>query len=165
MSDATLYNHFATMEAMARALKAVGHSDRHPRFFKAWGLEDLFTLHDKISTVRDFILIAVDGYETQSRDNHGDGLSETRQYGVIIARSAPNDNPAKIATAFDESRTLLLGVRNRLLQDPALLGYINRDTELTGIGPIGDNFYGCLLSFSLTVPEDWTVDESLFNDL
>lgn len=164
MSTTTVYDHFTRMEEMARTLKAVAHTDSRPRFFKAWGLEDLFTLADKISAVSGFVLIAVDGCESQSRDNHGDGLTETRQYGTIIARSAPNDRPAKIAAAFDDSRRLLTGVRNRLFQDPGLLGYIDRDTELTGIGPIGDNFYGCLLSFSVTVPEDWTDDGSLFND-
>lgn len=165
MDTTTIYDHFARMEQMARTLKAVGHSDRHPRFFRAWGLEDLFTLADKISAARDFVLIAVDGYESRSTGNRGDGLAETRQYGVIIARSAPNDQPSRIAAAFSDSRDLLTGVRNRLLQDPALLGYISRDTEMTGIGPIGDNFYGCLLTFSITQPEEWTVDESLFTDL
>lgn len=157
-----IYDHFARMETMARHMHAIAHTDRYPRFFRAWGLEDLFTLADKISAARDFVMIAVDGCESQSHDNHGDGLTETRHYGTIIAHHAPNDQPAKIAAAFNDSRRLLLGVRNRLLHDPALLGYIDRDTELTGIGPIGDNFYGCLLSFSITTPEDWCDDEGLF---
>ena len=40
--------------------------------------------------------------------------------------------------------------------------YVDRNTQINGIGPIGDNFYGTVLTFFLNIPEDYIIDENFF---
>lgn len=159
-----LYNHFKYGEQLATRLKSIAHTPERPRYFTAYGLEDLFNFEDKISTLTGFVLIAVNGYESDSSDNHSDGLTDTLQYAFIVARNTISDRTGTIQTAFEESRKICKQIRNALLLDERLQGFINRNTQLNGIGPIGDNFYGCLFSFSIQQPEDYFLDESYWND-
>lgn len=159
-----IYNHFEYGEQLARKLKAIHHTDEKPRFFCAYGLEDLFTFDDKLSSIDGPVLIAVDGYESNSTDNRADGLNDTRQYGFIVARPTVSDRPETITSAFDFSHALCKQIRNALLLDPGLQGYINRATQINGIGPIGDNFYGCMLSISVNVPESFMLDASFWEE-
>lgn len=156
------YNHFEYMEQVARSLKPIAHSAGRKRFFTAYGLEDLYNIDDRLSDLKGFVLIAVDGYEGDCTMNGADGLTDTRQYGVIIAHHTHNDNPETIDRAFMECNRLCLQVRNKLLCDESLRIYLGKDWQLNGIGPIGDGFYGCLLSFSLSDWSDYVVDPELW---
>lgn len=153
-----LYNHFDYGLTLATKLKPIAHAPEHPRYFTAYGLEDLFNFEDKISTLTGFVLIAVNGYESDSSDNHGDGLTDTQQYAFIVARNTIGDRAETIQTAFEESRNLCKQIRNALLLDERLQGFINRNTQINGIGPIGDNFFGCILSFCINTPEEYFLD-------
>lgn len=158
------YEHFKYGEQLAIRLKPISHIPEKPRFFEAFGLEDLFNLDDKISSITGTILIAVDGYESDSKDNGADGLNDTMQYAFIVARNTIADRPQTITTAFRECRKICKQIRNHLLQDHTLANFIDRDTQINGIGPIGDNFYGCLLSFSMEESEDLTIDSTFWNE-
>lgn len=149
-----IYNHFEYGKRIASTLKAIDHHQGRKRFFEAHGLEDLFELEEVLSSVNGTILIAVDGCESESNYNRADGVMDTRHYAYIIASPTIGDQPASITAAIDKSRKLCKQVRNLLLHDPDLMGYLNRNTEMNGIGPIGDNFYGCMLSFSIDEPDD-----------
>lgn len=159
-----LYNHFITAERFATRLKAIGHAPETPKFFTAYGLEDLFSFDDRLSSLKGYVLIAVDGYESDSVANRSDGLTDTRHYAFIVARNTVSDRPGTIETAFAECRKLCKQIRNALLQDENLLGYLSRDTQINGIGPIGDNFYGCMLSVSVSEPEDYFIDHSFWGE-
>ena len=69
------YDHFAYGEALASALKAISHTSQKKRFFTAFGLEDLISLDDSLSSINGTILIAVDGCESESEDNEADSLT------------------------------------------------------------------------------------------
>ena len=153
---------FSYAEGLARQLKAVGHSDGRRRFFPSFGLEDLVFFSDRLSSLDGFVMIAVDGHESESTDNRADALSDTRHYGIIICRNTVSDDPASMADAFAGSERLCREVRNRMLNE--LRPRISRDTEINGIGPIGDNFYGCLLSFTMEDTEGFLVDQTQWED-
>lgn len=158
------YDHYQYGLQLATHLKAIDHSESNPRYFKAYGLEDLYNFDDKLSCVKGHVLIAVDGYESNSSDNHGDGLTDARHYSFIVACSTVSDRTQTIDEAFESSRLILKQIRNRLILDPNLMGFINRDTEITGIGPIGDNFYGCILTFTIDEPESFKLDASYWKE-
>lgn len=155
-----MYNHFSYCEMLASQLKAVAHTSKKPRYFKAFGIEDLYSLDDKLSSVTGTILIAVDGYESVSSDNGADALTDKLQYSIILARNTNSDRPGTIDSAFADCRSLIKQVRNRLLDDPLLVDIIDRNTQINGIGPIGDNFYGVMLSYSISLSEDFFIDYS-----
>lgn len=158
------YDHFDYGKQLATKIKPISHTPKNPRYFEAFGLEDLFTFDDKLSSVTGTILIAVDGYESESKDNGADGLTDIQQYAFIVARNTVSDRPDTIASAFRECRKICKQIRNVLLQDVQLSSIVNRDTQINGIGPIGDNFYGCLLSFSTRESEDFLLDETFWSE-
>lgn len=155
-----LYNHFACAEKFATQLKAIKHTPENSKYFKAYGLEDLFNFDDRLSSLKGYVLIAVDGYESDSVSNRGDGLTDTRHYAFIVAHNTVTDRTETIEEAFSGCRKICKQIRNALLQDESLFGCLNRNTQINGIGPIGDNFYGCMLSISVDEPEDYRIDDS-----
>lgn len=70
------YSHYEYGELLANKLKPISHTPEHPHFFTAFGFEDLFGFEDKLSNVTGMVLIAVDGMESESSDNNGDGLTD-----------------------------------------------------------------------------------------
>ena len=156
------YHHFQYGERLARLLKPVGHTDRHPRFFTAFGLEDLYNFEDRMSRVQGMVLIAVDGQEMESHDNRADGLQDVWTYSFILAENTRRDRPDSINQAVNHCREAALQVRARLLSDPDLTGILDRSMELNGIGPIGDGFYGVVLTFRLEQHPGLSVDPELW---
>ena len=158
------YDHYTYCEALARKLKAVGHTGQRPRFFTAFGLEDLYNFEDKLSAVTGMVLIAVDGTEMDSAGNRADGLADTCTYSIILAKNTQRDRPDTIAQAIRQCRETALQVRNLLLLDPDLRDGLGLEMRLNGIGPIGDGFYGVVLTYTVTEYPDYTIDTNYFTD-
>ena len=70
--------------------------------------------------------------------------------------------PDSINQAAKHCKKICKQIRNVLLQDPDLRTSLDRNTQINGIGPIGDNFYGTVLTFSLNLPEEFFVDPNYF---
>ena len=143
------YNHFTYCEQLARHLKEIAHTDARPRYFTAFGLEDLYNFEDRLSGVTGTVMIAVDGQENESADNGADALSDNDTYSIIIARNTQRDRPKTVDEAVASCKLLAKQVRNFLLADPDLTYQIDRNTAINGIGPIGDGFYGVVLSYRI----------------
>lgn len=162
----TIYNHFSYGKMLARKLKSVGDTDERPRFFTAFGLEDLYNFEDKMSGITGTVLIAVDGQENESSDNGADALTDNDTYSFIIAQNAQRDRPNTIDEAVAHCRELAKQVRNFMITDPSLWGMFYRNTTINGIGPIGDGFYGVVFTFriqrfnSFEVNPEYWVDET-----
>ena len=154
------YDHFTYGEALASSLKPISHSSQRRRFFTAFGLEDLITLDDSLSSVTGTILIAIDGCESDSKDNGADNLTDKQVYSFIVAQNTISGNPETINKAAQQCKGICKQIRNKLLQDPNLAGFIDRNTQINGIGPIGDNFYGTVLTFYLNIQEEYFIDQN-----
>ena len=98
------YDHFAYGEALASALKAISHTSQKKRFFTAFGLEDLISLDDSLSSINGTILIAVDGCESESEDNEADSLNDKQVYSFIVARNTISGNPETINQAAKQCK-------------------------------------------------------------
>ena len=158
------YDHFEYGEALARRLKPIGHTDRRPRFFTAFGLEDLYNFEDRMSRVDGMVLIAVDGQEMESGWNRADCLQDVWTYSFILAENTRRDRPDTIDRAVARCREAAMQVRAYLLNDPELAYTLNREMELNGIGPIGDGFYGVVLTFRLEEYPDQAIHPELWNE-
>ena len=100
------YDHFAYGEALASALKAISHTSQKKRFFTAFGLEDLISLDDSLSSIDGTILIAVDGCESESEDNEADSLNDKQVYSFIVARNTISGNPETINQAAKQCKSI-----------------------------------------------------------
>ena len=158
-----IYDHFATGETFATQLKGITHTSEHPRFFTAFGIEDLYDFEDKLSSVSGTILIAIDGNESDTNDNCADSLIDRAAYSFVVARNTNSDRTVTILQTVRECKLIAKQIRNRLFLTPSLQGIIDHATQITGIGPIGDNFYGVILTFYLDTPEDYFIDINYWN--
>lgn len=160
-----IYDHFATGETLATCLKDIAHTPQHPRFFTAFGLEDLYDFEDKLSSVTGTILIAIDGNESDTSDNQADALTDRSSYSFVIARNTISDRTATIQQAIRECKLIAKQIRNRLFLTPSLNGIINHATQINGIGPIGDNFYGVIFTFYIDTPEAYFIDPNYWKEV
>ena len=158
------YNHFEYGEKLARRLKPVCHTDHRPRFFTAFGLEDLYNFEDRMSRVDGMVLIAVEGQEMDSNWNRGDCLQDVWTYSFIFAENTRRDRPDTIDRAVHHCREVAMQVRAHLLNDPQLTNTLDREMTMNGIGPIGDGFYGVVLTFRLEEYPDWEINPELWNE-
>lgn len=154
---------FTYAEGLAGQLSAIGHTSQNRRFFTSFGLEDLVFFSDRLSSLTGFVMIAIDGHESESDDNLADALGARYHYGIIICRNTVSDDPSSVSSAFSECDRLCRAVRNRMFHE--LRPAVSRNTEINGIGPIGDNFYGCLLSFTLEKTEGFVIDANDWEDM
>lgn len=160
------YNHFSYCEQLARHLKAVSHTEARPRFFTAFGLEDLYNFEDKLSGVTGTVMIAVDGQESESSDNGADALADSDTYSIILARNTRRDEPKTIDEAVAACKKLAKQVRNFLLADPdlAYTQTVDRNTTINGIGPIGDGYYGVVLTYRIVSYHSFDVEPEYWED-
>ena len=52
----------------------------------------------------------------------------------------------------------------KVLLDPDLRDGLGLEMQLNGIGPIGDGFYGVVLTYTVTEYPDYTIDTNYFTD-
>ena len=159
------YNHFTYGESLAKQLIPISHTLAKPRHFTAFGLEALYNLDDKLSSVTGMILISVDGYESDSKDNGADQLTDKRIYSFIVAKNTTSDNPKTLNTAVEDCRSVAKQIRNKMLLNSPISDIIDRDTQINGIGPIGDNFYGVVLTLTVNEPEIFSVDDTYWQEV
>lgn len=166
--DAKIYDHFSCCETLARKLKPIGHTQQKKRFFRAFGIEDLFDFDERLSSVKGMILIAVDGSDKEIKFNSADTFTQRPQYGIIIAKNASRNNPEDIFQATHDCEYVCKQIAACLAQDLIYgnNGYsrLNAEFQLNGIGPIGDNFYGSMLSFSLTESFRAVLDNGIWEE-
>ena len=159
-----IYNHFEYGKTLAIRLKPIAHTPEKPRFFTAFGLEDLYNFNDKLSSVSGMILIAVDGCESESKRNEADALNNNDMFSFIVAQNTVSDRPETINQAAKECKAVAKQIRNCILQDPDISEHIADTIQFNGMGPIGDNFYGVVLTFSLAQPETYFIDQTYWED-
>ena len=82
-----IYNHFEYGKTLAIRLKPIAHTPEKPRFFTAFGLEDLYNFNEKLSSVSGMILIAVDGCESESKRNEADALNNNDMFSSLLYRT------------------------------------------------------------------------------
>lgn len=151
------YNHFEQMEFIAGAYKPIGHTAKRKRFYRAFGIEDLIELRQELNKAEGTILIAIDGCESDTSDTGADALFGKDEYSFIVAIETKRDDPDTIFAATSAAKDHANQIVLRLYHTLGL----RSDFTQQGIGPIGDNFYGVIVSFRVdrnpgkTNPDLW----------
>lgn len=165
--DRLMYNHFQYAEQLARSLKSIGHRDDDRHFLKfdeTAELEDLALLTSSISGM---LLVAIDGLNSDFGLNGADGLTDTPQYFIVILKDCPQGDLDLYHSTKQSCKTVAEECLKRMLIDRynEVNGLEHLDTEsitCRGVGPIGDNFYGVLLGFTLTNPRNYQLNPDMW---
>lgn len=145
-----MYNHINYMQSVAASLVAA------PEFFPAFSMDELVMMDAKLSSIKGKVLIAVDGKENTHELNGADAMHATPIYSVIVAGPTNSSKPSSIFAMRDECEPIIQQIIAKLQLDPDV--DVVGGFKTCGIGPIGDNFYGVYLTFSLSESESYTLD-------
>lgn len=151
-----MYNHLTYMQAVAASLLAA------PDYFPAFGVEDLEMFHSKLSSVKGKVLIAIDAMEEDHTVNGADAMNAASLYSFIIAGPTNSSKPDSIFTMRDQCKAIAKQVIAKLQLDLSI--DIPNGFKVNGAGPIGDNFYGVFVSFSVIDPEAYTLDSLMWKE-
>lgn len=148
-----MYNHYEYCEAIARKLKSIQHTDTDRHFFRAIEQSELQELEQNISSAHGMIMIAIDG-SFSSFQYQADSLMERPTYSVIIAKQTKSTDTDTIFQAIYDSKVAMKQVLSRIMCDARSYKYScdmidTSSFQLEGFGPIGDLFYGVILTFSM----------------
>ncbi len=163
------YNHFSYMEKLARRLKAVAHTDNDCHFFRATEQTELEELTANISSVHGTIIIAIDGSDISFNNPDSDNLVARPEYMVVVASQTESTDSATIIDAQKKCSEISLQIIAKILQDAQAFQngcrYVDEKSfNVEGIGPIADNFYGVILSFSLEVGLNFQIDAEMWSE-
>ncbi|WP_303071482.1 hypothetical protein [Bacteroides nordii] len=124
----------------------------------------MYDFEDRLSCVSGTILIAIDSNESDTTDNRADSLIDRAAYSFVVARNTNSDRTSTIQESVRKCKLIAKQIRNRLFLTPSLQGIIDHNTQITGIGPIGDNYYGVILTFYLETPESYFIDPNYWKE-
>jgi len=150
----TVYNHLEYMEEVASLCKDIAHSKPRPRFFKSTGLANLDGLIARLNTAYFPCLVAENNEDERFSDNVSDNVLSVPFYSFYILLKANPGNDDEIFSARTKAKEIAKKVVARMCNDGLnerygldLLEY--NSIRFLGVGPLGDNGYGVMVSFSV----------------
>ena len=161
------YDHISYGESLARSIRVIGHSASNKKYFQAFGLEDLYEIDELISGLSGFILIAIDGKESEIKENRADALNRTTHYGFIVAGPTLSTDQPSISRTSDDCEAVIHQIIARLRLDLPDFSpdELSDDVfSVNGIGPIADNYYGVMLSFAVVTPFRPVINPDFWED-
>jgi hypothetical protein len=159
-----LYEHFIYGEWLAEHLAAIRHTASDPHFFRATEQTSYNDLLNSISSAHGVILIAIDDMNARLSFSAPDSLIEFPKYTFLILRETNSDDIDSLFAAQSECRQIALQIIARMKFDSLRYsdnGMNNLDEnsfQISGAGPVSDNFYGVELSFSFNNGIDYHVN-------
>lgn len=149
-------------------LKAIGHTDNHPKFFRVSGIGQLDELLSSLSKAQFPALIVEENHDGVLADRApSDNYLDTPYFVFyVVQHAAFEDHDAREAAKLN-CKQLGFKIIGRMLRHKrrALFGltFLNfRNINYQTIGPIGDNCYGTMFSFTVTdtadiayIADDW----------
>ena len=165
------YDHFEYGRMLSRRLRPVAESADGKKYYTCSESENLYDLSVQLSSARGLVMVAVDGCNSDFEMNRGDALLEVPQYYFLFLQQAQTDVPADILAKQRGCKAICRQVQGYMLRemaDPlrvtAMKCLVPNSFTIRGAGPIGDNFYGAALGFTLKLNVEWTEDEGYWTD-
>lgn len=161
------YNHFQYAEWLARNLKPIGHTDANCHFLRSDEVEEISDLEERMSVISGFVLVAIDGHNSDFSWQNCDNLVDVPQYFIAVLRQCESGNIDALHAAKAECKDILMQVVCRMMLDwdGELSGLHVLDPDsmtMRGIGPISQNFYGVMLGFNLRKPVPFHLDKKMW---
>lgn len=163
-----MYNHFTYAEKLARQLVPISHTDEDRHFFRATEQTELIELNEMITKAHGRIMIAIDGATSDLKLNNTDSLMERPGYSLVIAKQTKSTDTFSIFEAQKDCKDIMKEVISCMLADynNYRYGCENIDTssfQLSGFGPIADQFYGVILDFYVDEGVNYTINPSMWH--
>lgn len=112
-----IYNHFEYSEWIARHLAAIGHTDGECHFLRSDEVEEISDLEERISSIRDHVLVAIDGLNSDFSWLNNDNLVNVPQYFIALLKQCEAGDIDGIHFAKAECKDLLMQIVCRMMLD------------------------------------------------
>jgi hypothetical protein len=157
------YKHFDYGELLASS-----HISLSSEFyFKCSESDNLMSLTQRMSDVDGTVLVALDGKNSDFKDNNADQLTKRPQYFFMILTPSRSDDSDAILNAQDVCEKIALQIQAKMIFESNK--YVNGLTCLEidsfiirGVGPIGDSLYGVIMGFNIPYGIEFKVDETVW---
>lgn len=148
-----IYNHKAYGQQLTRSLQLFQPREIES-FFEATNSDTLYSIDQKLSSINHPCLVAIDGSDSDFKDNQADALLETPQYFFMFLKPAASDDSVAIITAQKLCAANAKQVMFQMMHESenhlnGLTGLLVDTFSIRSIGPIGDTLFGVILSFNL----------------
>lgn len=146
------YNHFEYCQML---LNSFSNLNFHSTLLKAFGIEQLEQFRQQLSSVEDLCLVAIDAAEQNFTRRDSDTIACRNTFSIVILAPASVTDTEQIFSAVSRTNTIANMVVKRIFWDSvqpnsSLYSKQPSDVLIQGVGPIGDNFFGTLISFKIT---------------
>lgn len=160
-----MYNHFEYSENLARCLASIRHTDDECHFLRSDEVEEISDLEERISSIRGFILVAIDGLESNFLWQVNDNLTEVPQFFIAVLKKCNSGDINAIHKAKKECKVILMQIiAKMMLEYEDLSGEMNfLDPESFSIQGVSiEDFKGLMLGFNLKRPTPFIIDKSMW---
>jgi hypothetical protein len=150
-----MYDHITYMEDCATRLKDLGHTAEVPKFFRVSSLTQLDEVLANLTTMGQTVLIVHDNTEGSIGDrNISNNYLDSPYYLFYIMKHVALDDFDAKANAKKECKAIAIKIISKMLVDKSrsrsgLLFLDFTNIPYQGIGPVGDNYYGIMVSFTV----------------
>lgn len=155
-----IFNFKEYMLDCAKRLKYVGHTENHPKFFRVSSIGHLDEVLSNLSNIEFPALLIQDNMEGNLGDqNISNNYIDTPYYVFYIIKHVEYENHDKREEAKIECKNIGLKILSKMVTDKrnlthglTFLQFVNIPYQT--IGPIGDNCFGVMFSFSVSENAD-----------
>jgi hypothetical protein len=163
------------MRDIAERLKDIQHTDVLPRFHRISGIASLEELILNMQHTTGYQLLAEDNLNGRFSDNLAINWLNIRQYIFFVVKQADPNSPEEMETVksgcFTVAKKVLSKIKIDRLTDHRREtdhGLRNLDTSsirYSGVGPIGDHYYGVQVFFNVLDPAGIVYIDDDWNDI
>jgi hypothetical protein len=158
------------MKGLAFKNRLLQHTDEKKAFYRVSSITNLEELLTSGSFGKNRCMLVIDGREGRMVDNESDNLLDNQYYTFFIVEHVEQNDPDKRQQALVMCMYVVKQVLGKMFLDKR--NDQKGKTPLTGLGnldrasiyykefgPIGDNFWGYMVSFSLMEPPNIRYNE------
>lgn len=162
-----MYKHFEYSEFLARHLAPIRHTDTDCHFLRSDEVEEISDLEARISSIRDYVLVAIDGHNSDFSWINSDNLVNIPQYFIAVLKQSETGNIDAVHKSKADCKEILMQIVCRMMVDREEerneLQFLEVDSMIMrGVGPMSENFYGVMLGFNLRRPVQYFINESMW---
>lgn len=153
------FNLFSYAEQLVTNLKPI----KNKTMLRAFGVEDLIDFQSKMTSIQHRCLIAVNGYDKELSQADSDSKIMLPQYAIIVVQPCTDTDVNTIFDAAEECSVVTEEIYKKMAMDEKDKNsplYAKRilNVKFAGIGPVGDNFYGSAIYFSVKENYNFKLD-------
>lgn len=162
-----MYKHFEYSEFLARHLAPIRHTDTDCHFLRSDEVEEISDLEERISSIRDYVLVAIDGHNSDFSWINSDNLVNIPQYFIAVLKQSETGNIDAVHRSKAECKEILMQIVCMMMvhreEEKNGLQFLDVDSmTMRGVGPMSENFYGVMLGFNLRSPVTYFINESMW---